>query len=115
MKEKRIGIAGILLILAAVLGTVAAEILFCREMMTDRETAAVQEETPNLVLSEKMENNAPAYHLKSTKEELKEILFTSGQEEMIEEGRRERACVLLFLCAPWGAGKRFFVKKGVIS
>lgn len=95
MKEKRIGIAGILLILAAVLGTVAAEILFCREMMTDRETAAVQEETPNLVLSEKMENNAPAYHLKSTKEELKEILFTSGQEEMIEEGREAEIEVMV--------------------
>lgn len=51
------------------------------------EEKKTQETLTNLKLNEKMEHNAPAYHLKSTKEELKKILFTSGQEELIEEGK----------------------------
>ncbi len=54
-----------------------------------------QDTLESLKLSEKMENNAPAYHLKSTKEELKEILFTSGQEEMIKEGREAEIEVMV--------------------
>lgn len=52
-----------------------------------------EEALPNLTLSEEMQNGAPGYQVAMTKEELKEILFTSGQEEMIENGAKAKVAV----------------------
>ncbi|HIR24659.1 MAG TPA: hypothetical protein IAB34_04060, partial [Candidatus Egerieimonas faecigallinarum] len=54
-----------------------------------------EEALPNLTLSEEMQNGAPGYQVAMTKEELKEILFTSEQEEMIENGAEAKVAVMV--------------------